>query len=639
MNNLALFETNFIERTYPSIVSDMSTAFAELVANSWDAGATRVDITIPLRYGEQIIIEDNGSGMSDEEFRSRWMVIAYNRVEHQGDYIDFFAPDNTKLRRIAYGRNGVGRHSLVCFDDHYIIETWKEGCVNSYEIAVSGGNTAFSIERHTQSSKEGSGTKIIVNAVKHFPDPDEIRRTLGYKFMFDPQFELYVNGEKVEFYNVLEPEREDTLSTRFGNMDVSIYKIPDGEKNTSNNGIAIWVNGRIVGKPLWTLGEYKIEDARRKFAIKHLVLVKADFLINDIYFDWSGFKRTEKVQEANMVLFKYLRQYRIEYYKGKTCEVRDAAVRTNKEAIQALSIPAVYSLKQFFDSYLEQKPEIETDELNIIVSSLVNVLSNERGLSLLTKLSVMSDSSIADLDKILDEWSVTDIKTVLDEINSRISVIDAIQKLCSDPRTDELHVLHPLISQARWLFGIEYDNPNYTFNRRLSTVMKELLDGELREDTTINWNKRPDLVVASDCTISATCIEEMDDNAIACVDRILIIELKKGGFKIGKKEISQAEGYIESIYKGNKLNAKPKIKAFVIGDTIDSSTSNHKKLEDFGEVFAYTYDQLVSTAEKRLFNLKTKLEEHYNQFNSEDYVNAILNEPTQLKLTCFNSLI
>lgn len=632
MRDYALFERNFIERTYPSIVSDVSIAFAELVANSWDAGATRVDITIPLEQGQPIIIEDNGSGMTDEEFRSRWMVIAYNRVDHQGEYIDFLAPDNTRIKRLAYGRNGVGRHALVCFDEHYTIETWKKGRLNTYEIAVSGGNSAFSIEKHVTSLKDGNGTKIIVNAIKHLPNPAAISKTLGYKFMFDPQFEVYVNGTKVAYHNTLHPDKEDTLDTKYGELNVAIYKIPDGEKSTSNNGIAIWVNGRLVGKPSWTLGNYKIEDARRKFAIKHVVIVKADFLIDEIAYDWLCFRTTEKVQEVNKVLTAFLRKYRFEYYKGKTIEVRDEAVKSNKEAIRLLSIPAVYNLKQFFDIYLKQKPEVEVDELNIIISSLINVLSNENGLSLLTKLSVMSDASISDLDRILDEWSVSDIKTVLDEIDSRITIIDAIQKLCSDSQTDELHVLHPLISQARWLFGIEYDNPNYTFNRRLSTVMKELLDGELKENTTINWNKRPDLVFASDHTVSATCIEEIDDNEISYINRVLIIELKKGGFKIGKTEISQAEGYVENIYKGNKLNSKPRIKAYVIGDSVDASTSNHKTLENFGEVFAYTYNQLVRTAEKRLFNLRAKLEKHYNQFNSDDYINKILNEPEQMKL-------
>lgn len=633
MSDLALFESNFIERTYPNIVSDMSIAFAELVANSWDAGATRVDITIPQKQGKQIIIEDNGIGMTDEEFRNRWMVIAYNRVDHQGEYIEFIGANNTKIKRLVYGRNGVGRHALVCFDEYYTIETWKEGILNTYKIAVSGGNSAFSIEKHTQSPKTGSGTKITVNATKHLPDPIAISKTLGYKFMFDPQFEICVNGEQIEYYNTLQPNKEDTISTEYGELNVAIYRIPDEEKSTSNNGIAIWVNGRLVGKPSWTVGDYKIEDARRKFAIKHVVIVKADFLIDEIDYDWLSFRKTEKVQKANKVLNTYLRKYRIEYYRGKTNEVRDQAVRTNKEAIRTLSIPAMYNLKQFFDTYLEQKPEIEADELNIIVSSLVNVLSNENGLSLLTKLSVMSDTSLSDLDRILDEWSITDIKTVLDEIDSRIAVIDAVQKLCSDSQIDELHVLHPLISQARWLFGIEYDNPNYTFNRRLSKVIKELLDGQLNENTTINWSKRPDLVFASDQTISATCIEEIDDNDISYVDKILIIELKKGGFRIGKTEISQAEGYVESIYKGNKLNSKPRIKAYVIGDSVDPSTSNHKTQEDFGEVFAYTYDQLVKTAEKRLFNLKAKLEEHYSQFDSANYVKAILDEPEQMKIS------
>ncbi len=426
MSNQASFENNFIERTYPSIVSDMSIAFSELVANSWDAGATRVDITIPEKKGEQIIIEDNGSGMTDEEFRGRWMKIAYNRVEHQGEYVDFFAADNTPIRRVAYGRNGVGRHALVCFDDHYIIKTWRDGYENKYEIAVSGSDSAFSIENHTQTPKDGKGTKLIVHAIKHFPDPCDISRTLGYKFMFDPQFEIYVNGVRVEYHDTLAPDKEDTLTTKYGNMNIAVYSIPEGEKNTSNNGIAIWVNGRLVGSPSWVVGDYKIEDRRRKFALKHIIIVKADFLIDEIMYDWTGFRKAEKVEEANRLLISYLRKYRIEYYKGKTSEVRDQSIRTNKEAIRSLSIPAMYDLKQFFETYLEQKPEVEADELNIIVSSLVNVLSNERGLSLLAKLSVMSDADLTDLDKVLDEWSVSDIKAVLSEINARLLVIDAI---------------------------------------------------------------------------------------------------------------------------------------------------------------------------------------------------------------------
>ena len=33
-------------------VVNISVAFSEIVANAWDAGATRIDITIPPNFGE-----------------------------------------------------------------------------------------------------------------------------------------------------------------------------------------------------------------------------------------------------------------------------------------------------------------------------------------------------------------------------------------------------------------------------------------------------------------------------------------------------------------------------------------------------------------------------------------------------------
>ena len=131
------FEKDFIERTYASIVSDMSIAFSELVANSWDAGATSVSITLPDKKGGFVVIEDNGTGMTDSEFQQRWMTIAYNRVAHQGEFIEYNSSKG-KAKRLAYGRNGVGRHSMLCFDSCYQVETWRDGKCNKYVISVDG---------------------------------------------------------------------------------------------------------------------------------------------------------------------------------------------------------------------------------------------------------------------------------------------------------------------------------------------------------------------------------------------------------------------------------------------------------------------------------------------------------------------
>lgn len=626
------FEKDFTERTYSSIVSDVTIAFSELVANSWDAGATIVTISLPSKANGRIIIEDNGSGMTDNEFQQRWMVIAYNRIAHQGQYIEY-ASSQGKAKRLAYGRNGVGRHSMLCFDDQYEIETWRDGICNKYLISVDGGDSAFSVIEHSTFPKEGHGTKLSVHAVKRIPQKREVKQTLGYRFLFDPEFSVFVNNEKIEFQNNVKPLVSEDITTKVGNqMNISIYAIPEGEKTTATNGIAFWASGRLVGNPSWYVGSTRVEDARRKFALRHLVVVKADCLIDDVQYDWAKFLNTEKVKDVFAAVVKYVREYRIEYYRGKVSEVRNDAIRRNLDRIETLSIPALYDLKGFFEYYLEQRPEVDNDELSVIIDALVSVLQARNGVFLLQKLSNMNSEDIDALNNILDEWSVSDIKDVLEEIDHRLKVINAIEQLCGDPTTDELHVLHPLVSQAKWLFGVEYDNLNYTFNRQLTTVMQNLLRSQRKEAVDINWKKRPDLVIGSEFSISSTCIEETDTNEMFCISKILIIELKKGGFTIGRGEVSQAEEYIDSIYHGNKLNCKPKIKAYVVGDSVSASISTHKMLETYGEVCVYTYAQLVQTASKRLFNLKSKLTERYQEMDAKNYITEILNEPKQTEI-------
>ena len=626
------FEKDFIERTYASIVSDMSIAFSELVANSWDAGATSVSITLPDKKGGFVVIEDNGTGMTDREFQQRWMTIAYNRVAHQGEFIEYKSSKG-KAKRLAYGRNGVGRHSMLCFDSCYQVETWRDGKCNKYVISVDGGDSAFSVVEHTITDKSGSGTRLTVKAVKKMPRKTEVMQTLGYRFLFDPEFSVFVNNEKIEFQKNIAPVVSKQIPLKLRPyVEVSIYQIPDGEKTTATNGIAFWAGSRLIGNPSWNIGNARVEDARRKFALRHLIVVQADCLIDDVHYDWSCFNTTEPVREVFAAVIRFVREFRNDYYKGKVTEVKKEVIRKNIDRIETLPIPALYELKGFFENYLEQRPEIDTEELNVIINALVSVLQSRNGMSLLEKLSTMDIEDIDTLNDVLDEWSISDMRTVLDEIDQRLKVIGAIEQLCNDRTTDELHVLHPLVSQAQWLFGVEFDNPNYTFNRALTTVLKTLLQSQRKENVDINWAKRPDLAIGSDFTLSSVCVEDVDENEIFVIDKILIIELKKGGFTIGRQEMNQAEEYIDAIYKGNKLNCKPKIKAFVVGDAVSPSISTKKTQEDYGEVYAYTYKQLVQTAGKRLFNLKDKLTVRYQELNAKDYLAEILGEPRQMDL-------
>ena len=76
MNTSAvLFEENYIFRNYRSITSNNDIALTEFVANAWDAGAHNVNITIPYTNEGVIVVEDDGTGMTDEEFQGRWMTL------------------------------------------------------------------------------------------------------------------------------------------------------------------------------------------------------------------------------------------------------------------------------------------------------------------------------------------------------------------------------------------------------------------------------------------------------------------------------------------------------------------------------------------------------------------------------------
>ena len=80
----SLFEEDYLIRTLGALVHSPEIALTELVANAWDAGATMVDIFIPEDYDQKLTVEDNGTGLTKEQFEQRWMKLGYNRIKHQG---------------------------------------------------------------------------------------------------------------------------------------------------------------------------------------------------------------------------------------------------------------------------------------------------------------------------------------------------------------------------------------------------------------------------------------------------------------------------------------------------------------------------------------------------------------------------
>lgn len=292
------FEDDYLTRTYSKITNRPDLAFTELVANAWDSGASKVKIIIPpVKAVEDTIvsIEDDGAGMSKQEFNDRWMTLAYNRLRHQGEYAEI-PPDREYVKRRAYGRNGIGRHSMLCFSNKYTVETWKDGECNIFELEQSGGETALQLNIKKTYSKNGHGTIISARIDKNYPDTSKIQPILSARFMYDPRFELLINGVMIgleQFEGIIVKEEIQVLDDL--KIEITALSSQITARRSQQHGIAFWVNRRLVGEPTWILNKNNLADGRTTVAKQYTIIVQTNDMLSDVTEDWTDFRDNTRV--------------------------------------------------------------------------------------------------------------------------------------------------------------------------------------------------------------------------------------------------------------------------------------------------------------------------------------------------------
>lgn len=191
-------------------------------------------------------------------------------------------------------------------------------------------------------------------------------------------------------------------------------------------------------------------------------------------------------------------------------ENSEDALYKNREELRTLPRRSMLEVAQFTKTVVHDQPGIPPETLNKVVKAVIKIQKARSGASFLDKLMQLDEHDIDGLDRLLAQWTVEDALTVLDEIDSRLSIIAAMEKLSGDPEADELHTLHPLVTQARWLFGPEFDSPEYASNNTLRTVATGLFKARKEDQAFTNAAKRPDIVVLSDAMISIVGTESFD---------------------------------------------------------------------------------------------------------------------------------
>ena len=600
-----LFEQDFLRRTLGAIANTPEIALTELVANAWDAGAFKVQIVLPEEIGELLTIEDDGTGMSAAGFRRKWMTLGYDRVRNQGKLAEF-PPGREESKRPAYGRNGVGRHGMLCFASEYEVQTRKDGMESNFVVETSSGKDPFRIARQDSHAAPGNGTILRARVARSLPSAEHVATVLSARFLHDPQFSVSVNGRSIPLADHEGLVNEKTLA--FGDGCTAHAYFVDSTRTartTQYQGVAFWVGGRLVGDPGWVAHGKVFMDGRTRIAKRCTVIVKSEDLFDEVSPDWTEFKKSRRVDALLDAVADYVQEIFTQMSADRVQDTTESVLREHVSEIRDLRPLAKMEVVEFVTSVTKSQPSIQPESLSAAVQGVINLEKTRTGASLLEKIARLTEEDVAGLDRLLGEWTVRDALTVLDELDRRLKVIEAIEKLAVDSKVDELHALHPLVTESRWLFGLEFDTPEYVSNVSLTRAMREIFGKRLAGGEIENPRKRTDILVLGDATVSGVATERFEESALPTMSQVLLLELKRGGSEITRDNVNQATNYVQDFLGTGLIEGQPHFRVFVIGHTVSEKVQRRLEIPSRAEIEIVTYAQIVRQANRRLFRLST----------------------------------
>lgn len=236
-----------------NLYSSVPAVLSEVVANSWDADATRVDVTM---IGDGIIvISDNGCGMDLDDINEKYLAVGYERRK---DY-----PTSEIYGRKVMGRKGIGKLSLFSVANIVEVHTLKDAPNNSkqgFRIVVGELERQVSESENSEYEPEelkeeeikiqSPGTIIFLKELKRRVNrltESSLKRKLARRFSIIGEkynFQVFVNSKEMR------PEDRDYYDKV---QYAWIYKYPvESEEPSFKEAEEIFPterasNGRIFG--------------------------------------------------------------------------------------------------------------------------------------------------------------------------------------------------------------------------------------------------------------------------------------------------------------------------------------------------------------------------------------------------------
>ncbi|MDE0505181.1 MAG: ATP-binding protein [Candidatus Poribacteria bacterium] len=593
------FDPKTIEHLGVQMYSTLPPVIAELVANAYDADAKNVKISLADNDQKEIVIEDDGHGMSFEDLEAKFLKIGRNRREGNQQ-------DSESGTRKVIGKKGIGKLSFFGIANHVEVVTRRNGKENAFtldwdEIKNSGSEYNAPVHKYNTTSPEGQpGTRIVLTKIRRKTSfqPKDLAVSLAKTFdVFDEQ------GFDVGIIHNEKPAVQVTNELKYDNLEIENHwdfpcdavefsyeyaerirgKVISAKTTvpSSMKGIALFSRGKLVSNH-----EFYGEKAS-----SHGYAYLTGWLNIDFIDDWEqdviGTNR-QSLNWENEETSK-LRNYLQQAVKKIYAEQRRKKAESKKKAIKDLkgidvdnwlqNLPGHERTlaKKITDQIIENEG-IDTEKAESLLHYVQDAFQFEAFKEFANDVADTPEVNSSQFIELLKAWQLVEAKELYRLSIGRISTINKLSQHMQE-NSREVPTIHNFFKQFSWLLDpriIEFkDEVSY------SNLLKEKYPNEELEES----NRRIDFICTS-----------VSNNRF-------IIELKRPQHTINAKDIKQAAAYRAFLknHIGNSLESASQVVAYIVGGKRSNDNFAQSEMETYsksGEIYVKTYSELLENAKK-----------------------------------------
>ena len=636
------FNSRIIDQLGTDMYQSPVSAIAELISNAWDADAENVIITYPAENiaspNAEIVIKDDGIGMSFEELQDKYLNIGYNR---RGSNMESLT---AKGRRIM-GRKGLGKFSGFGIATLIEIESISKVTGEKFifkmdldEFRKQETDAGFdftakqwpleSYEQPDLTKMEEHGTTIrLKNLTLSKNIRSDFAQSIARRFVLHTQndnFNIIINEIPVpsdDTFNLLKYDYpKDYNDEEIQNLNITIdeegYAVEniDGHEvkwriaftntpaNKEINGISIFASNKIAQNPFFFNLTGNISA---QHALAYLVgQIKADFVDSfpqDMIgperqrINWSKPELTSFMQWGQNKIRELTDLWKKRRTKAKR-EVIESKVTRFGERMQKLQPSEQRSLRKAINKIAEIE-ELSEEKFGVLTDGLLIAAENGRLKQLIVDIGEQEESFDAGkFLELLAEEKILSAVQIGETIYNKIQVLKTLHNKVNNRERE--NPIRDFIAEHPWIISPDYDTFLKEINLKnivINYFEQQPHEAEI-EEAKAHFRKRVDLILINQGS-----------------NELVILEFMKPGEKLDIDHISRTELYMGIVENYCQIPNSRDFRsyslkcAYIIADGIAGTIAGMAKKKAKNEPPLYILDWATL-----LYNSRRNFEEYFN---------------------------